>query len=358
VRVAFELTVLELDASGTARAVRGLRDALAARDDVELVPLRHPRRPFGPRGQYARGLDRELRWFPFALPAAARSRHVDLLHCPAALGPLRGRVPLVITVNDVLPLEHPAWFARANVLQQRLALGRLVRRAHAVLVPSHHTAHRLAARTGVASRRVHIGPYGVGAPFGPGAADGAVLAAYGLYGPYVLTVATLQPRKNLEAVLAAHTRLARRGVHVPLVVVGGRGWHDDALIARLGGASDVVVTGRVSDAELVALLRGATCLLYPSRHEGFGFPPLEAMACGTPVIAARASSVPEVVGEAGELVDVDDPDAVAVAVERLLGDGALRARLREAGLARAAGFTWERCAELTVAAYRTAVDRR
>jgi alpha-1,3-rhamnosyl/mannosyltransferase len=343
-RVAFELTVLELDAAGTARAVRELAAALEARDDVELQFVAHPRRTWM-GGRIVRGLDRELRWMPFELPR--RARGADLLHCPAALGPARGDVPLVITVNDVLALEHPRWFSRANALQQRLLVGPLVRRARAVLVPSEYTRTAVLARTSAAPERVHVVPYGVGEPFTPGAPDERVLAKHGLRRPYALTVATLQPRKNLEAVLRAHAEL-----DLQLVVAGGRGWRDEALAARLRDAGNVVVTGRVDDAELVELLRGAALLVHPSKFEGFGFPPLEAMACGTPVVAARAASLPELIGDAGVLVDVDEPGRLAAAMADVLAGGA---GLRERGLARAAELSWAACAERTVAVYRAAL---
>jgi glycosyltransferase involved in cell wall biosynthesis len=356
VRVAFDLTVVELDAAGTARAVRELARALEARPDVELVPVAHPVRPRGPRGRIARGLDRELRWLPFGLPRRARARGADVLHCPAALGPPRVGVPLVLTVNDLLALDHPQWFTRANALQQRLLIGRLARRARAVIVPSEDTRRRLLERLGPDQARVHVVPYGVGPPFSPGPPDRAVLARLGVAPPYVLTVATLQPRKNLDAALRAHAELAAAGVDVQLVVAGGRGWRDAALAARLAGTSRVLPTGRIDDAELVALLRGAELLVHPSRHEGFGFPPLEAMACGTPVVAARAASLPELVGDAGELVDVDAPGALADTMQRVLGDARLRGQTRERGLRRAAAFTWARCAERHVAIYRRALE--
>ncbi len=329
-RVALELTVLELDRAGTARAVAGLRDALAARDDVEVLELAHPG---GRGGRRLRGLDRETRWFWGGLPRAARS--ADVLHLPVALGPWRAPVPLVVTVHDVLALEHPGWYSRANALQQRLAVRRLVRAARRVIVPSRWTADRLVAVTGADRERIRVVPWGVDARFSPAAVPAPER-------PYVLAVGTLQPRKGLDALLDAMDGLDHR-----LVVAGARGWHDEALFARLQDRA--TVTGRVSDDELLALLRGADALVHASPYEGFGFPPLEAMACGTPVVAVRRSSVPEVVGDAGELAE---PGELGAALRRVLGDPARQAELRERGRERAREFSWERCAAATVDVYR------
>lgn len=346
-RVAFEATVLELDRAGTARAVRGLRAALGARDDVDVVDVAHPPRA-APR--VARGIDRELRWFWLGLPRAVRRLRAELLHLPVAVGPWRAPVPLVVTVHDVLALDHPEWFSRANAMQQRLSLRRLTRAARRILVPSRHTAERLEAVSGVDPERIRVVPWGVGAPFGPGAPDPAALQRLGVPAPYVLAVGTLQPRKGLHELVEAVEALG--GEH-RLVVAGARGWRDDAIAAGLRGRA--ILPGRVDDADLVALMRGADVVVHAARHEGFGFPPLEAMACGTPVVAYRASSLPEVVGDAGELV-TPVPGALRDALRRVLDDPARQAELRERGLARAAELTWERCAELTAAAYREALD--
>ena len=346
-RVAFEQTVLEVDRAGTARAVSGLRDALAARADVELVELAHPP---GRGGRVVRGLDRETRWFWLGLPRAVRRARVDLLHLPVALGPWRAPAPLVVTVHDVLALEHPSWFSRANALQQRLAVARLARAARRILVPSQWTAQRLVSLAGAPRERISVIPWGVDERFTPGDADENVLRRHAIDGPYVVAVGTLQPRKGLGELADAFAGL---DTGHRLVVVGARGWHDEALVERLRGRA--TVTGRVSDEELVALLRGADALAHASAHEGFGFPPLEAMACGTPVVALRASSVTELVGDAGELGE-PVPGGLRAPLERVLGDPARRAELRAHGLQRAAEFTWARCAEATVRAYEEALD--
>ena len=346
-KVAFEATVLELDRAGTARAVRGLRAALAARGDLDVVEVAHPPHG-GPR--VVRGIDREVRWFWLGLPRAVRRLRAELLHLPVAVGPWRAPVPLVVTVHDVLALDHPEWFSRANALQQRLSLRRLTRAARRILVPSRHTAERLEKVSGVDPERIRVVPWGVGAPFRPGAPDSAALQRLGVQAPYVLAVGTLQPRKGLHELVEAVEALG--GEH-RLVVAGARGWRDDAIAAGLRGRA--TLPGRVDDADLVALMRGADVLVHAARHEGFGFPPLEAMACGTPVVAYRASSLPEVVGDAGELA-TPVPGALRDALRRVLDDPARQAELRERGLARAAELTWKRCAELTAAAYREALD--
>ena len=353
-RVGFELTIAEVDRGGTARAALALRAALERRDDVDVVAVAHPP---GGGGRIRRGLARELWWLPVGAGMTARRAGARLLHLPAAIGPALGApLPLVVTVHDVLALEHPDWFSRPNVLQQRLVAGRLARSARRVLTPSEHTRRAAVEHLGVAEDRVRVVPWGVGAPFSPGEPDDAVLARHGIDGPYVITVGTLQPRKNLDAALDAHAALIAAGAPHRLVVVGERGWRDREIAERLRGRA--VLTGRVGDRELVALLRGADALVFPSRHEGFGFPPLEAMACGTPVVAYRAASVPEVTGDAAALADPAERGSLAEALARVVGSAESRDELRRRGLERAAAMTWELCADATVGHYRAVAGER
>jgi alpha-1,3-rhamnosyl/mannosyltransferase len=338
VRVAYELTGLELDTGGSARAASELKRALEARSDVEILPIAQA----GARGgRVGRGLVRELTWFPLRLPRRVAALGADVLHCPLPLAPpVRHATPTVVAVGDALPWDHPEWFTRANVLHARTVLTRALRQASAVVVPSDHTRERLRRATGVDAM---VTPWGIGPEFTPGGATSS---------DYLLAVGTLQPRKNVEAAVAAFERLKRDDLR--LVVAGARGWGDDALIARVRRspvARRIELAGRVRDDELISLYRGAACFLFPSRGEGFGFPPLEAMACGAPVVAARSGSLPEILGDAAPLVDPDDVEALVVAVEQVLADPA---PWRERGLARAASFTWDRCAEQTVAVYRSA----
>jgi glycosyltransferase involved in cell wall biosynthesis len=358
-RVGYELTGLELDAAGSARYIESLRRELERVEGIELVPLRHGgARRGGTTGRIVRGLGRELVYFPLRLPRLARRVELDLLHCPAPLAPVRSRVPTVVTVHDVLGLDHPEWFTRPLALHSRLVLGPALRNAACVLVSSAHTRERLLERVSVDPSRVRLVPLGVDPIFTPGDPPDGLLSRLGIAGPFVLAVGTLQPRKNVETALHAFERLVAAGADQRMAIVGGRGWRDDALaelIRRSPAAERIVMTGHVSDDDLVGLYRAADCFVYPSRYEGFGLPPLEAMACGTPVISSDRTSLPEVVGEAGLLVDPDDVDALERALAELLSSPERRAELAERGYRRVAEFSWRRTADLTTEAYWSAV---
>ena len=277
-----------------------------------------------------------------------------MLHCPVPLGPLRLNLPLVVTVHDAMAIEHPEWFTGVNATQQRVFLPRLLRRAAAVLTPSEHTRTRVLELFELDPGTVTVAPWGVEERFSPGVAEPPAEA------PYLLAVGALQPRKGIETTLAAFEALADRGAPHRLVIAGPRGWRDQGLLDRLRGsrhANRVEVRGHVTDDELVGLYRGADCLVAASLYEGFGFTVLEAMACGTPVVASSATSHPEVLGDAGLLFTPGDPAALARTLSTLLESRDLRAKLSERGLRRAGAFTWERCAELTVGAYRRAIER-
>jgi glycosyltransferase involved in cell wall biosynthesis len=347
-RVGYETTGLQLDATGTARAIRSLRAELASR--VDLVELAHPP---GRGGRIARGLARELWWFPAGLGRAVKRANVELLHCPAPLAPLRARVPFVVTLYDTAGFDHPEWLTRENALHQRLVLAPALRRAARVITSTEFARERIAAHARVPAARIDVVPLGIDPVFAPGPVDEAALRDLGVEQPYVLAVGTLQPRKNLETALAAFERVDDPALR--LVVAGSRGWSDDELVQRVRAspaAERIVLTGRVSDEQLAALYRGADCLVYPSRYEGFGLPPLEAMACGTPVVAANATSLPEVLGDAALLVDPLDADALAAAIADAR---TRREELSEHGRAHATTFTWSRSADGVVAAYEAAL---
>jgi glycosyltransferase involved in cell wall biosynthesis len=210
--------------------------------------------------------------------------------------------------------------------------------------------------------RLKVVAPGIDTTFSPQPPDevAAVRARLELDAPYVLFLGTLEPRKNLPRLVEAFTRLAdRAGRDEQLVLAGVLGWDSgplEAAIEACGGAHRIRRLGYVDSADLPALLTGARLFVYPSLEEGFGFPPLEAMACGTPTVVSRTSSLTENLKGAAELVPPTDVDGLASAMERMLTDQALRAERRRQGLARAARFRWEQTALRTIGCYRQLVN--
>lgn len=298
---------------------------------------------------------------PRIVPLRAATGRVDLFHATNYVLPRAPGVPLVVTVHDLALLRHPDLGTPAlRRLVARTAYS--VREARRVIADSEATRRDVIALLEVEPSKVRAVPLGCDPLFAPGDADVArreVARHFGIEQPYVLHVGTIEPRKNLERLVAAFGR-ARREYHLPhiLVLAGAPGWGIEAVrtrIAREGLADVVRLTGSVSGDQLLALYRAASLFAFPSLYEGFGLPVLEAMACGTPVLSSNAAALPEVVGEAALMVDPCDDDALTAAIGRGIGDAALRDQLQRAGPARAAQFTWERCAAATLAVYEDAL---
>ena len=357
IRVGFDTVPARLSGSGVGRYPNELLAALRGRDDVLLEPLGpRPRARRGRRTRIAQGLLREGVYYPIGLARQASAGDVDLVHCPAPFAPLVSSHPLVLTIHDLLPLRHPDLFPRFTVAHTRLLLGPSARRATTIVTGSEHTRGELESLLGIPGERVAVTPYGVDARFRPEPpAAGWAQERFGVRERYVLCVGNLEPRKNLSRAVRAFE--AAGADDCSLVVVGARGWRNEEFERAVAEtAAHVVVAGYVDDAELVPLYSGAACLVFPSLYEGYGFPPLEAMACGTPVISSDRTSLPEVVGDAGVLVDPLDTAAIGAAIRDLLGDERRARELGERGRERAAGFTWERTAEATVQVYRAVVE--
>ena len=282
-------------------------------------------------------------WEQLALPL--RARHAPLLVCPANLAPAASR-RTVLVLHDAAALRHPGWYSPPYVAWQRRLLPVLVARARSLVTVSEFSRRELAELLGADPARIAVVPGGVDPRFEPGADPGPARRAHGLGRPYVLCVASHTARKNLAALVPAARALAAEGVDV--AVAGG---HRPQFAAE-AGLDDLKLLGHVDDALLPGLYAGAEAFVLPSLYEGFGLPVLEAMAAGTPVVATPAGALPETAAGAARLVPAEE---IAAALAALLGDGAERARLREAGLARAAGFTWDRTARELDAVVRSAL---
>ncbi len=289
----------------------------------------------------------------------------DVLFVPAHALPLVTSRRSVVTIHDLGFLYHPEAHTRLQRLYYRLFTRLSARRATHIIAISEATKHDLQRFYRTPDDKVSVIYHGVHARFRPIAEREIViqaLARYGIVAPYLLFVSTVQPRKNVARLIEAFAiaRHSFAGVRPPtLVLAGKRGWLSEQIERRaseLGIDQDVKFVGYVDDQDLPALLNGALAYVIPSLYEGFGMTVLEAQACGTPVLASNTSSLPEVVGDAGLLVDPYDVQAIADGIARLVNDEELRMSLRERGLRHAAGWTWERTARETLTVLeRTAV---
>ncbi len=291
------------------------------------------------------------------IPVERWTGPVGVVHAPDfTLPPTRRGTRTLLTVHDLSFIRAPETAAPGLRAYLGHVVPRSVARADHVLADSEATRQDLIELYGTPADKVSVLYSGVDKRFRP-VADELVLEEvrhrYGIgEGPYILSVGTVQPRKNYGRLAEALHRLGRPAIR--LVIAGGRGWLDDALytqIAALGLEERVKFTGFVADEDLPALYSGACVFAFPSLYEGFGLPPLEAMACGVPVVASNTSSVPEVVGDAALVVDPYDVGALAEALERLLDDGELRSTLIARGRARARQFSWAAAARKLRAHY-------
>ena len=352
ISVALDGRMLRHDRAGIGRYIWRLQEALGALPhaefDLELLVDRRGEIPGRP----------SLRARQVFVPARNRLERIllpralhraDLVHFPDHGIPPGVNRPAIVTVHDISFLTHPDTHAAASRRHYETST-RTLRRARAIIVPSEHTRLALVGRGLVEAARVTVIPYAPGLPPGADAGQCRVWPR-----PFALLVGTVQPRKNIG--MAAHafgaSRFSREGV---LLIVGALGYRGSDIVrsvrTRLGNET-VRFVGRVTDATLAHLFTQAEFVLMPSRDEGFGLPALEAMASGTPVIAAQAGALPEVVGDDALLIDPDDADGLTASIDRLADDAGLRAALGARGLARAGTFSWERTARGTLAVYET-----
>lgn len=295
-------------------------------------------------------------WTHLRLASEIARRPPDVLFVPAHVVPVVCRCPAVVTIHDLGYLAYPEAHSLAARLYLNLSTRHSVRVARRVIAVSQATKGDLTAKLGVPAGKIAVVPEACPPGYTPLAdrrQGQAVAAKYGLGEPYLLAVGTLHTRKNLVRLLEAFA-LARRQQGLPhrLGLVGRPGWQAFAIeeaITRLGIGDAVVLTGYVPEEDLPLLIGAADALAFPSLYEGFGLPALEAMACRVPVVAANTTSLPEVVGDAGLLVDPCDVEDLACGLARVLTDRALHDELAERGRLRSGLFSWERAASKTLA---------
>ena len=351
--------------SGTGKYIESLIPALLTCDsDLELMvswPWDLPDPKFeGHVALYKRDARHLHRLLYDQLFAERQRRDVgaDLVHYPANFGRLLPGSEAVLTVHDLSFLRHPEWFRPGRAAYYRFSARRSVRHARRIIADSQATADDVQTMLEVPSDRIDVVPLGVDNAFRPAtqAAQTAVCDKYDLPARFFLYVGTLEPRKNLPRLIDAWSNLT--DVDKPDLVLAGReGWKVAAImdaVERSAQGNRIHFPGFVAQEDLPALMSAAHAFVWPSLFEGFGLPPLEAMACGTPVLTSNTSSLPEVVGDAALTVPPDRTEVITEELSTLADSEETRTRLREAGLQRAAEFTWERTARLTLESYRKA----
>jgi glycosyltransferase involved in cell wall biosynthesis len=341
--------------------------------DVTPFTARHPRDDVS-RAMRAQGLD-GLEPVILPLPAAAlydawhllgvagparRVAPVDLLHAPSPAVPPTGGLPLVVTVHDAAPLVMPDAFTKRGVRFHRQGFAAAAKRADLVIAVSEFCADEVVTHTAIPRSRIRIVPNGVDREL---ASAEAVEEARTIYAiddaPYVFWAGTFQPRKNVRVLLDAFTRIDESAT-VPhrLVLAGPQGWKPDDADAEVAHAlgDRVRLLGPVHRDQLFPLFAGADVFVFPSRHEGFGIPVLEAMAQRTPVVCSDIPALREVAGDAAVFVAPDDVDGWIDAITSLHVDAGAHAALVDAGAARVTNYSWERCARETAAVYAEALN--
>jgi glycosyltransferase involved in cell wall biosynthesis len=303
-------------------------------------------------------------WQQLAAPATLRFARLSLYHATGyALSPYHA-IPTVVSMYDVIALDRPDLTRFANALHYGRTIPRGARAAARVIVPSAYVKERLTTITGIPAAKVEVIPLGVSAFFTHARRDEVqreLSRVSNLRGRrYLLAVGRLERKKNLSSLIAAFACVLQKGAEdLALVIVGGIGDDLPKLRRAISGAGvedSVLLAGRVSEERLVALYNGAEAFVYPSWEEGFGLPPLEAMACGTPVLCSNAGALPETVGNAALLFSPDRPLELASQLSRLLAEPQRAAALKADGLKRASAFTWAACARRVAQVYRAVID--
>ena len=379
-RIAIDYTAAARESAGIGNYVRSLVDAMLAQDASNQYTLltsgRPPReRPF-PEAQNVRGRslvipDRYLNilWYRWRLPISATffTGQVDIYHGPDfVLPPLNGHTRKIVTVHDLAFIEHPEYAVPQLAAYLNKVVPEAIAAADAVAAVSHTTRQTLIDHFSTPPEKIIVIPNGIRSYFRR-VTDPLLLEAtrykFGLKSPLVLGVGTQQPRKNHLGLIKAFHRAASSGNKAArpamLALAGGSGWlyeETQQAVAELQLEKKVRFLGHVSDLELMLLYSLADVFVFPSFYEGFGVPPLEAMACGAPVITSNTSSLPEAAGDAALLVDPHKPGDIAKAITRVLENPPLQEELRQKGYKQAARYTWQEAARKMLAVYQQVYD--
>lgn len=359
-RIGYDGRAFSSPAGGVRRYVNGLTSALLAIDaDLKLIAIGPDASDLPPSVGHVSAdglLGTNLGWCLDGLPRGCRRSNLSVFHAPAYTAPLWGVHPLVLTIHDVSYERHPEWYPYQRDPLRRAFYRRSALVADRVITDSEFSRQEIHAAYGIDVNRICVIPLGVGAPFTHRPDHHHAKTDP----PTIVHVGDLHARRNVSVVVEALAELRRRDgfLNTELVLAGVDRGAAATLLQRaqhLGVSNAIRFVPDADDSTVVELLHRASVVAYPSLYEGFGLPALEALACGAPVVASNAASIPEVVGTAGLLVDPRDVRGWYEALAAVLSSSERSARMRAAGLARAATFTWERTARETLAVYRAVV---
>lgn len=334
----------------------------AKHQDVALFQAMHNHRSIVPSASASR-VGRIL-WEQVILPMEIRRWRIDVFHSPHYTMPIIAKCKSVVTFHDMTFFLYPHMHQAYKRLFFKLAIQLSARRANAIIADSESSRQDVINILNVDPHRVFTVPLGVAPHFRPidqPAALARIRQKYRLPEQMILYVGVLEPRKNLPTLIRAFKSLVERGSAYKLVIAGRKGWMYDGLfrtINKLDLVNRVIFTGYVPEEELPLIYHAADLVVYPSVYEGFGLPVLEAMACGVPVITSNVSSMPEIVGNAGILVNPYRPEELAEAMYQILENADRRQHYAQQGLARAKDFSWARTARETLAVYQYAMQSK
>lgn len=298
------------------------------------------------------------RWWTIGLPLYVQQNGITLFHGTNYKIPLWNRCRTIVTIHDLSLLLHSHTHEAELVRRARRRLPATARMASKIITDSESVKREICEHLNVKPEKIAVVPLAPRRAFRPVAAERSIEARHrlGVEEEFILFVGTVEPRKNLLTLVRAFEELARhKSFRTQLVIAGQKGWLTEelfALVEQSGLSARILFTGYISDADLAALYSSCRVCVYPSLYEGFGLPPLEAMSCGAPVITSRIPVIMETVGEAARLVEPTNVRELAACIADVCRSEEERARLSADGIVRAAGFTWERTARLTLDVYR------